>query len=37
MNIAMWILVGGIVGWAGFSYLNLQPLWRVTARRRTGP
>lgn len=24
MNIAMWVLVGGIIGWIGFSYLNFN-------------
>ncbi len=24
MNIATWILVGGIIGWIGFSYLNFN-------------
>jgi uncharacterized membrane protein YeaQ/YmgE (transglycosylase-associated protein family) len=27
MNIVMWILAGGILGWAGFSFLNFNH-WR---------
>jgi uncharacterized membrane protein YeaQ/YmgE (transglycosylase-associated protein family) len=27
MNIVMWILAGGILGWAGFSFLNFNE-WR---------
>ena len=25
MNITTWILAGGVIGWAGFLYLNFNP------------
>jgi uncharacterized membrane protein YeaQ/YmgE (transglycosylase-associated protein family) len=31
MNVAMWILVGGAVGWAGFYWLNFNMQRGITA------